>query len=299
MIGYYLLASLNQFIWGLTPSASKVVLTYLPVESYSAIRYTFSGLLFLIIAVIKQGKLRVSWEDLPKMAGLGILAYGINSLGTLYGLQIGGVLNFALASSFNAVITAGISILFLKERPKGYFIVAGFLSVIGGFFLFLGKYDVSNLRIAGGSLLLIWIAYALEDLAFVYSKKWKKRYPLYEYLAILQLSAGVFMWGVSLVKVGPPTKILDMPLIGWAALSFVCIFSCAIAYFILYWLLNHLDGHKLAFFDCFHTIAAAFFGAVFFREPFNAEMLIGGILLLAALIVVTKKPRPIEPLKRF
>ena len=285
---YFLLAAVVQTVWGLTPSASKIVLKYLPVEGYSAIRYTVSGLIFLAYSLLKNGRLSARISDLPKLGLIGILAYAVDSLGTLYGLKIGGVLNFALASSMNAIITAGVAILVLREQINKRIWIAALLSIGGGLALFLGKYDVSTLEIAAGSLLLIWGAYVFEALGFVFSKKYKERMPLTEYIALLQISAAIFMWSLSFATGRFPVNVLRMPTAGWVSLMFVCLISCCACYFLLYWLLNHIEGHKLAFFDCFHTIAAAVFGAALFGEPFNIKMLIGGGLLLSAVIVVTR-----------
>lgn len=230
MFKYFILAALVQTVWGLTPSASKIVLDYLPVEGYSAIRYTVSGLIFLGYSLATYGRLSVCAVDLPKMALIGILAYAVDSLGTLYGLKLGGVLNFALASSMNAVITAGVAILILKEQVSKKLLTSAILSIAGGLALFLGKYDVSTFEIAAGSLLLIWGAYVFEALGFVFSKKYKERMPLTEYIGILQLCAACFMWSFSFAADRLPTGLVHMPFQGWASLIFVCLISCCAWY---------------------------------------------------------------------
>jgi len=287
MFLYFLIAAVIQIVWGLTPSASKIVLQYLPVEGYSAIRYTVSSIIFLGYSLFKYRRLKVSVTDLPKLATIGILAYAIDSLGTLYGLQLGGVLNFALASSMNAVITAAVAILILRERVSHRFGLAAAFSIFGGLILFWGKYDVSGFKVSAGSLLLIWGAYIFEALGFVFSKRFKERMPLTEYIGILQAFAAMFMWITAASTSKLPLEITSMQVNGWLALIFVCLFSCCICYFVLYWLLNHIEGHKLAFFDCFHTLAAVVFGAVLFGEPFNAKMWLGGGLLLCAVMIIS------------
>lgn len=286
---YLVIALLVQTIWGVTPSASRVVLDYLPVEAYAAIRYSVAGLVFLILTLLRHGRLRSKASDLPKLMLLGVVAYGLDSLGTLYGLKLGGVLNFALASSLNAVITAGVAILFLKEKVSRPFLCGAALSVVGGVVLALGKYEVSTLEIAFGSLVLIWGAYVLEAFGFVFSRRFKDRLPLTEYLAILQLSAAAFMWSLALAAGNLPHHVFAMPISGYLSLAFVSLVSCVGCYLLLYWLLNHIEGHKLAFFNCFHTLAAAGLGIVFFDEPFNVWMGIGGGLLIVAVFVVTRK----------
>jgi len=286
---YYAIAVVIQLVWGFTPSASKVVLDYLPVEVYSAIRYSFSGILFLLIARYRNGRLVVEPRMLPRLIFLGILAYGLDSLGTLYGLKIGGVLSFALASSLNALITSLISLAVLKEKVTPGYLVAIFLSVLGGLLLFLGKAEAANFRIAGLSLLLIWLAYVCEALGFAYSRRYKAHLPLEEYLGVLQVSAGIFMTGVSILAGRSAEGIFHMPPVAWASLAFVCLIACGVCYFLLYWLLNFIDGHRLAFFDAFHTLSAAVLGVVLFHDPYNFKMALGGFLLLAAVWVIYSK----------
>ena len=235
----------------------------------------------------KHGRLQVRRHDFAFIAVIGILAYGIDSLGTLYGLKLGGVLNFALASSLNAVITAVVATIILKEKPNRYVGIAALLSISGGIFLASGKYDLSNFQVAAGSLCLIWGAYVLEALGFVFSRRFKTKMPLTEYLAIAQLSAAVFMWVLSRAMGHSPAAILDLPEVGVASLIFVCLISCCLCYFLLYWLLNFIEGSKLAFFDCFHTFSAAAFGAFLFDDRFNFKMGLGGAMLAAAVLTVS------------
>ena len=283
---YYLLAVLVQLVWGLTPSASKVVLDYLPVEIYSAIRYSFSGILFLVIARLRHGGLVVEPRMLPRLVFLGIVAYGLDSLGTLYGLKLGGVLSFALASSLNALITSLVSLVILKEKMTPGFFAAVLLSVLGGLMLFFGKAEAANFRVAGLSLFLIWMAYVCEALGFVFSRRYKAHLPLEEYLGILQVSAGIFMTGISILGGRSAEGLARMPWEAWASLAFVCFIACGVCYFLLYWLLNFIYGHRLAFFDAFHTLSASVLGVVVFHDPYNFKMVCGGALLLAAVWVV-------------
>jgi drug/metabolite transporter (DMT)-like permease len=287
LLKYFAIAAAIQLVWGFTPSASRLILDHLPVEGYAAIRYTVSGLIFIAYTLWRHKRLRVAARDMPAMLLLGILTYAVNSLGTLYGLQVGGVLNFALASSFNAIITAAIAALVLRETLTRRFAAAAALSVVGGVCLFFGKFEVSTFDVAATSLLLVWGAYVCEALGFAYSKNYRERMPLSEYIGVLQLAGAAAMWVYAGATDRMPTAVFSMPGSAWAALVFVCLVACSLCYFVMYWLLNHMEGHKLAFFDCFHTLAAAAFGAWLFSEPFNTKMLVGGGLMLGAVLIIT------------
>ena len=122
-------------------------------------------------------------------------------------------------------------------------------------------------------------------MGFVFSKRYKAKYSLPKYLAVLQSSGAVFMWGVALATSGLPHGLLAMPPIGWLSLAFVSLVACGFCFCAVYWLLNFMDGHKLAFFDCFHSVCAALFGVVLFGDRPNFKMFVGGTLLLASLVL--------------
>jgi drug/metabolite transporter (DMT)-like permease len=282
-----LAAAAVQLVWGFTPSASRFVLDALPVETYAALRYTLAGLGFLAVTLARGGRFAVTRRDLPRVAVLGVLAYALDSLGTLYGLELGGVLNFALASSLNAVITAAVASLVLRERFGRAQVAAAALSVVGGLLLALGKSRASGASVALGSLALIAGAYVLEALGFVFSRTYKARMPLTEYLGIAQLGAGLCLWLVALGRGQSPLAVLSLPPHAALALAFVTLVSCGLCYFVLYRLLDYVAGSTLAFFDCFHTLSAAVFAASLFADPVNAPMLAGGALLFAAVLLVS------------
>lgn len=278
---YLALAALVQVTWGLTPCASRLVLEFLPVELYSALRFGFSGIVFLTVAWATKRKLPALREALP-LAGVGILAFGVASLGTLYGLKIGGVLNLALASSFNAPITAFVALVILREKRSPKLPWALLASVAGGILIFVGKHSVSGFHVAFGSLACLWGAYFFESLGLVTSKRVRERFPVVSFLAVAHLSASAFLFGCALLSHQSFQSLGKMPMLGWASFFFVAIVSCCLCYFLLYWLVGHVPAHKLAFFDAFHSVSAAVFGYVFYREPMTPMMLAGGLLLFLA-----------------
>ena len=289
MIKYFLIAAFLQIVWSFTPSASNIVIQYIPVELYITLRWTISGLIFLGISLAKNKSLLSNSSLFWKASLLGVLGYGLASFGTLYGLKIGGVVNFALIGSISPIITAMISVIVLKERFNRFYLLSAFICVLGLFILVIGKYQISSSRIALFSTALIFGAYLMEALPFVYSKKLKQKIPLYEYLCIAQLSAAIFMWIGQLFIFQQFDQVYSAPAIAWACLVFVSIVACVLCYFVLYWLLNFIEGHKLALFDGLHTVFAALFGYLIFGEKVNVMMLLGGGLLLLGLYMANSK----------
>lgn len=284
---FLIIAAVLQIVWGFVPSASKIVIDEIPVELYIGIRWTISSCFFILYLAIKKKWKKLSLKDYLIISILGFLGYGIASLGTLYGLKVGGVTNFALISTISPVITSIVSILILKERPQKLFFIALPLSVLGLSLLVIGKNQISSFAIAGTSAILIVLAYVLEAFVFVFSKRFKEKISIAQYLAIAQISTAVLMWILQATSFHQFNKISDLSFNGFLSAIFVSIVACVLCYAILYWLLNYIDGHKLAFFDGFHTLSATLFGYFLFSEKLRPLMIIGGALILVSLIAGT------------
>ena len=295
---YLVIAALLQIIWGLTPSASKIVIDEIPVELYITIRWTMSGVIFLTYLVWARTWKKICLKDFAMISLLGILGYGVASFGTLYGLKLGGVTNFALMASISPIISSLLSILILGERPRKTFFLALIMSVVGLILLVTGKYQISTFSIAGISALLIIGAYLCEGLVFVFSKRFKKKVDTSQYLAITQSATAIFMWVLQFTTLQQISLVSSLTQKGIVALIYVSIVACVLCLTVLYWLLNHVDGHKLALFESLHTISAVIFGYLIFGGEMKPLMLIGGLFILFSLVsgsLLHKKEAPNPP----
>jgi drug/metabolite transporter (DMT)-like permease len=149
----------------------------------------------------------------------------------------------------------------------------------------LGKQDLSSWNLALSSGVLILSGICLEALVFVFSKKTKAHFTSTQYLAISQVSASLFMWILQAAWWQQTNQLDQLSAKGITAALFVSIVACVLCYSVLYWLLNYLDGHRLALFDGLHTISATLCGYLLFNETLNSSMLIGGLLILSGLTI--------------
>ena len=283
-IRYLFVAAALQIVWGLTPTASQIVISEIPVELYIALRWTVSGFIFLGYLLLTKSWKPLRPADIGWISLLGILGYGLGSFGTLYGLKLGGVANFALMASISPIISSLFSIWLLKERPQKSFYFALPLSVLGLVTIVIGKYQISSPNVAMLSAFFIIAAYACEALVFVYSKRFKEKVDAPQYLAIAQLATAALMWATQGTVFHQLDQISKLSMQGAGALIFVSVVACVLCFAVLYWLLNHVDGHRLALFDGMHTISAIFFGYLIFHENLSAFMIVGGLMILGAIV---------------
>lgn len=257
----------------------------IPVELYIAVRWTISGLVFALMLLFGRLWMRISVKDFMAVSLLGIFGYALASAGTLYGLKTGGVINFALVGALSPAITSLVAIAVLRERPARKFYFALPLLTLGLILLVLGKYQSSSLQIVALGLIFILGGYILEALVFIYSKKFKDRMSTVQYLAVAQLSAAAFAWMLQLSYFHQSSFLFGMSAKAIGAAVFVSLIACVLCYLVLYWLLNHLDGHVIALFDGVHSLSAIICGYFLFREKLTLIMALGGVLILCGIII--------------
>lgn len=282
---FLLIPIVLQLLWGFIPSASKMVLNEIPVELYSAVRWSISGSIFALYLIITKSWKPISKKSFFTVAALGIMGYAVGSFGTLYGLKIGGVVNYAFVSAVNPVVYSLVAIWLLREKPQRMFYIALPLAFLGLILLVLGKYQASSFSVAGLSTALILGAIILEAFVFIFSKRYKELMNLAQYLAISQLATAFFMWTLQLSYFQQTSQISNLTMKGLSALLFVAIGACVLYYVVFFWLLTFIDGHRLALLEGFHVVSGSIFGYFLFHEEVKPMVIVGGAMVVISLII--------------
>jgi drug/metabolite transporter (DMT)-like permease len=287
---YVALALLVQVVFSTMPSASKFIITEMPVEPYIAWRWSISALIFSMISMYKKIPWNLSKRELGLISLMGILGYGGASLGTLYGLKWGGVSFFGLMTLFNPVLVTAMSVLILKEKITSRTLAAIMLALVGVALTIKGKEIVSD----GARPLLagfvIVMAYIFDSIIFLKSKKYREKISLIQYMCIAQAAAALFMWILSF-SIYPFDQLYPHSRYAWLGVGYVASVSCCLGFFLWYWLLGHLKGQQLGFYQYAHGIFAAFLGALIFKEVLSAQMLLGGVFFFLSILWVSRRPK--------
>lgn len=291
------IAALTQITWGFVPSGSQIIIKQIPVELYITLRWTISSLFFLIILGI-QNKIKIKFNrQLGILAVIGIAGMGLCSLGNALGVLWGGVVIASLVCSLSAVVKTVCSVIFLNEKPNKMFWLAILVSLLGLCLLVLGKYQISTFEVAVLSALVVFGATVLDGFMYVFSKKWKEDYSLGNYLLVTQGSAALFMWILQLFYFKHINQIFHLQMSGWFSLLYVSLVAGVCCFFVYYWVLRQIDGHKLSIFDGLHMLSSTFLGITLFGEVLNPPMFLGGFLVLFGLVLANFKALNIKKLK--
>ncbi len=285
---YYLYAAFAQLVFSFLPTISKFILESIPILYYIAFRWTISGITFGLLSLVRHKKIFYDTKTTWQVVILGIFGFGFASVGTLNGLNIGGVSYFSFLSLCAPFFVILLSLILLKEKLNKVTIIASIIAAMGIALIIYGKIYIDTFENAIHAALFVGMAYFFEGIVFLTSKTIKVRIPLFPYLCIGQCSAALMIWcyigfhhiGFDITSISPGTLV---------ALLFVALFSCVICYSIWYTLLSYLKGQQLAFFEYLHGIFAALWGILIFNEPLEINMIFGSVLLFLSILVVSRQ----------
>jgi len=74
----------------------------------------------------------------------------------------------------------------------------------------------------------------------------------------------------------------------WLGLLYCAILTSVVAYTIWYWALHFIDAAQVAVFNNVQPVVAAFFGWLLLSEPISATFVVGGVLVIAGVLVTEK-----------
>jgi drug/metabolite transporter (DMT)-like permease len=261
-------------VWGSTFFLIHDLVATVPPTDFLAVRFSIAAVLMLVIFWPNVRRLRrQEW-----MVGLGLgLVYGVAQLLQTVGLAHTDASVSGFITGTYVVLTPVFSALLLRERVPAstWFAVAlatlglGVLSLRGGLSMGVGE-----------TLTLVAAAvYALHILGL---GRWSTP-------AHATGLAAVQMLAIALVCVGaavPGGVVLPSSGGQWAAVLYMATAAGVFALWVQTWAQARMSATRAAIVMTLEPVFAAFFAVVAGQEPLTWRMVVGGILVLAAMYVV-------------
>ena len=248
---------------------------------------------FVIAAVIlwplgerrRRGR-KIEPQDNLKLWGLGVLAIPINQGLFLYGLQWTTAGHSALLYALTPLFVMIMAAWRLKERAtlwRTIGIVTAFAGVV--FVLFEKGIRLAPNQFTGDFLVLIAV------LAWAYYTVVGK--PLIKKYGAMVVTARALTYGTVLflplglwsIRSFQPAAVAPD---AWLGLLYCAILTSVVAYTIWYWALHFIDAAQVAVFNNVQPVIAAFFGWLLLSEPISTTFVIGGVLVIAGVLVTEK-----------
>jgi drug/metabolite transporter (DMT)-like permease len=285
-IGCALLSSLS---WGFGISAVKHALGYLPPAHLLLVQLVFSSVVIAILAAIERSP-RPSLRQTLLGGATGILEFGLGyGVGTI-GLYLTTASNTALISTTEPFFVLLLAWLILREPMTRLMVLCGVAAAAGLALVVTPDMSQARLTLLSGDALLL-LQYFCGGLYAIISRRIVAAIaPLI--LCALQFAAGSLFvivlvlaaQGLGVIEGWPP---MTAEALLWAFISGMLQFALP------FWLhlvaLRHMHASIFSFFLALVPVFGVIGAMLFLGERLGAIQIVGGVLLVGALLPVARQ----------
>ncbi len=267
--------------WGSTFFLIHDLLDRVPVLDFLAIRFAIAAAVVLLIAPRSIGRLSPVTRRRAVVVGL---LYGVAQILQTAGLghtaaSVGGFI-----TGLYVVATPLFAALLLHTRITLVTWLAVLLAMVGLGVLTLG--DVSGLGIGYGEM-LIFVAALLYALHIVGLGAWSTVQDAVG-MALIQC---IVIAVVCTAAAAPGGIVLPSRTSDWLSIIYMAVFAGAAALLGQTWAQAHLPPTRTAIIMTMEPVFAAFFAVLLGGESVTARLLLGGALVVGAMVIVELVPR--------
>ena len=269
-------------MWGISFVWMKDILDQQDVYSFLVSRFIVAALVMLVAnpKVIT----RLNRELLIKGSLIGT-ALGLGYIFQTLGLERTTPAITGFITGLYVVLTPLIGALILKEKLtiQAWFYIA--LATAG-----LGVLSITGLSIGTGELFVLISAFLFAAHILLLSR-WSKDFDAYT-LTFVQLATCAVVSGVPASLngfVAPPDAQV------WAVVVFTAVFATLFAFVIQTWAQARISATKVAVILTMEVVFAALFSVALGAEPLTLRILLGGSMVLVAMIMIVQpKVTPVK-----
>ena len=264
--------------WGSTFFLTKDLLDRVPVLDYLAVRFAIASLALLVTFPRALGRLSAAARGRAVVLGL---LYGIAQILQTAGLEHTAATVSGFITGLYVVCTPLLAAPLLRQRIGGATWAAVLLAVAG-----LAVLTLRGVTVGYGEG-LTFVAAVLYACHIVGLGAWSTAEDAIG-MAIVQLLAVTVV--CSLVT-APDGIVLPGSTGDWVSVVYMAVFAAALALAGQTWAQAHLPPTRSAIIMSMEPVFAAFFAVLLGGEDLTVRMLIGGAMVLTAMLIVELAPR--------
>lgn len=254
----------------------------------SVLFYRF-GLAWIIIAVVmlfRKESLKVDRREFRTLTALGLLFIGSSlTLYLSFHLMPAGVASTILFTY--PVMTAAIMALFFREKIKFATVASIVLSLVGVILLYWGD-SGGTLHLGGVILVLISaLTYALYIIVVDKSPLAMSSFKINFYV-LFYCAAGMALFAL---LSGQPLMLPPTPR-AWLWVSWLAVVPAIMALVMMVYAAKYIGSTPTAILGALEPTTAVLIGVFVFDEPFSLRLLLGIVLILAAVTIVVLGKAP-------
>ncbi len=258
-----------------------------PVVLAGARALVAAALLMLYMLAFRRDELRVGRRDLGFLAVFGVVGLAGVHVTYFQAISYTNVATAILLEYLAPIIVLVVSVLALGERFT-WALPAGVVLSVGGCALVVGA--IGGEGLAASSRGVAWgLAAAVFFAAYSLMGKYAAtRFTPWTLLTWGLAAASVF-WLVYLGGTGRMVALLAEPA-GLAVVAYMAVFATIVPFAAFLTALHHIDATKAVVTSTLEPVIAGLAAFALFGETFTLVQLSGGLLVIAAIVVVQRVP---------
>ncbi len=286
-------ASLAIVFWGISFVATKAALAEVAPVTLIFLRFAIAAA--VLLAIVRELPPRDAW---PSLALMGFVGVFVHQMLQAYALTMTTATNTGWLIGVTPIWSALLAAIFLRER-FGFWKTVG---LVGGFFgalLVVTKGDFSA-RVLGrpsttGDLLIListvnWAVYSVLGHRTIRA------------LGPRRATSGAMLFGAAMlapffVAQKGWRQIPNLTLTGWSSLLFLALCCSALGYLFWYGALERIEVSRVAALLYAEPLVTFVAAALLLGERVSAVVVVGGVLVLASVLVAQYAPRVAQPVE--
>jgi drug/metabolite transporter (DMT)-like permease len=279
---------LVYFFWGSTYLAIGVGVRYFPPEVMGSIRFSTAALIMMLWCWRSGRRIRVSAEELIRLAIVGVLLLTIANLILVYAERIIPTGLAALIMSVTPLWFLVVETLVLRRTQLTFRGAIGLPLGLAGIVVLLWP-KLSSASTVGWGELMVCLSLLLGALSFatgsVLAKGWKMALDPFSAAAWEMLFGGLGNLSVAVV-------LRSFPRTHWAwegisAVGYLVLFGSLIGFSSYIYLLEHVSTAKVATYAYVNPVVAVFLGWLVLRERVDAYVVVGTAIVASSVALTT------------
>ena len=273
------------FTWGAAFVLMKDAIEQQPYMDFLATRFTIAALAMILLRPFVALKMQAG--DLKYGALIGVvLAFGY--ITQTIGLELTTAATSGFLTGLYVVFTPLIAWLFVKYKISGR-VAIGVLFSIFGLAIFSGAAQSVEFQVGQIWLVVCAVLYAIHILLLGKYGQGRNSYRF----AMLQIAfVAIVTWGFAIVDGYQPPPNFEV----WFAILFTALLSTVMAFWIQTWAQTLLDPARVALLITSEVIWTAVLAIGMGQEPLTLAIVVGGGMMLTAMLIVEWPSKNQEPL---
>jgi drug/metabolite transporter (DMT)-like permease len=287
------LAAVAVVFWGVSFVATKAALAEVSPVTLIFVRFLIGSL--VLLAIVRELPPREAWGSLALMGFIGVF---VHQMLQAYGLTMTSATSTGWLIGLTPIWSAVLSAFVLRER-FGFWKVVGLVGGFAGALLVVTRGDFSAGVFARPSTkgdLLILISTVNWAIYSVLGHRTIRR------LGPRRATSGSMLFGT--IMLAPFfilqrgwTQVPNLSVRGWSALLFLAVACSALGYLFWYGALERIEVSRVAALLYAEPLVTFVAAALLLGERVSAVVVVGGVLVLASVLVAQVAPAVRQPLE--